>query len=109
MSSSKSLFEDVKEALSNRKLGSFRMPLRTRAKMHKYAKRFCPFSLLFFALFAAASFSSEPVSFLTATAIFLNTNNSNSTNFFNDNSDFLKTIETIETILFMWFLFAPTI
>ena len=56
--------------------------------MHKYAKRFCPFSLLFFALFAAASFSSELVSFLTATAIFLNTNNSNNTNFFNNNNDF---------------------
>ena len=31
--------------------------------MHKYAKRFCPFFLLFFALFAAASFSSEPAIF----------------------------------------------
>ena len=63
MSSSKSLFEDVIWALSNRKLGSFRTSLKTRAKMHKYAKRFCPFFLLFFALFAAVSFSSEPVLF----------------------------------------------
>ena len=31
--------------------------------MHKYAKRFCPFFLLFFALFAAALFSSESVLF----------------------------------------------
>ena len=63
MSSSKSLFEDVKEALSNRKLGSFRTPLKTRAKMHKYAKRFCPFFLLFLALFAAVLFSSESAMF----------------------------------------------
>ena len=76
MSSSKSLNEDVKEALSNRKLGSFRTPLKTRAKMHKYAKRFCPFFLLFLALFAAVLFSSESAFFLTATAVFLNTNNS---------------------------------
>jgi hypothetical protein len=70
MSSSKSLFEDVKEALSNRKLGSFRTPLKTRAKMHKYAKRFWLFFLLFLALFAAASFSSKPVITLTTTANF---------------------------------------
>ena len=38
MSSSKSLFEDVKWALSNRKLGPFKMPLKTGAKMNKYAK-----------------------------------------------------------------------
>jgi len=63
MSSSKSLFEDVKEALSNRKLGSFRTPLKTRAKMHKYAKRFCPFFLLFLAPFAAVLFSSESAMF----------------------------------------------
>ena len=40
MSSSKSLNEDVKEALSNRKLGTLRAPLKKRAKMHKYAKPF---------------------------------------------------------------------
>ena len=38
MSSSKSLFEDVKWALSNRKLGSFKMALKKARKMHKYAK-----------------------------------------------------------------------
>ena len=38
MSSSKSLFEDVKWALSNRKLGSFKMALKKALKMHKYAK-----------------------------------------------------------------------
>jgi len=70
MSSSKSLNEDVKEALSNRKLGTLRMPLKTRVKMHKYAKRFCPFFLLFFALFAAALFSSEPVIFLNGNSDF---------------------------------------
>ena len=109
MSSSKSLFEDVKEALSNRKLGSFRMPLKTRAKMHKYAKRFLLFSCCFL-LFLPPFRSLLNLRFFdTTTTIFLNTNNSNSTDFFNDNSDFFKTIETIETILFMWFLFAPTI
>ena len=35
---SKSLFEDVKWALSNRKLGSFKMALKKARKMHKYAK-----------------------------------------------------------------------
>jgi len=40
MSSSKSLFEDVKEALSNRKLGTFRTALKKRLKMNKYAKTF---------------------------------------------------------------------
>ena len=40
MSSSKSLFEDVKWALSHRKLGSFKTPLKKALKMHKYAKRF---------------------------------------------------------------------
>ena len=39
MSSSKSLFEDVKWALSNRKLGPFKMALKKSRKMHKYAKR----------------------------------------------------------------------
>ena len=38
MSSSKSLFEDVKWALSNRKLGPFKMALKKARKMHKYAK-----------------------------------------------------------------------
>gem|GEM_PF-2263063 len=38
--------------------------------MHKYAKRFCPFFLLFFALFAAALFSSEPVIFLNGNSDF---------------------------------------
>ena len=76
MSSSKSLFEDVKKALSNRKLGTLRAPLKKRAKMHKYAKRFWLFFLLFLALFAAVLFSSESAFFLTATAVFLNTNNS---------------------------------
>ena len=38
MSSSKSLFEDVKWALSNRKLGSFKTALKKALKMHKYAK-----------------------------------------------------------------------
>ena len=85
MSSSKSLFEDVKEALSNRKLGSFRTPLKTRAKMHKYAKRFCFFSCCFFALFAAVLFYSESAFFLTATAIIFE---HESHGFFNDNSDY---------------------
>ncbi len=31
--------------------------------MHKYAKRFCPFFLLFLALFAAVLFSSESAMF----------------------------------------------
>ena len=35
---SKSLFEDVKWALSNRKLGSFKTALKKARKMHKYAK-----------------------------------------------------------------------
>ena len=39
MSSSKSLFEDVKWALSNRKLGPFKMALKKSRKLHKYAKR----------------------------------------------------------------------
>ena len=47
MSSSKSLFEDVIWALSNRKLGPFKMPLKTGAKMNKYAKNDSSFSLLF--------------------------------------------------------------
>ena len=47
MSSSKSLFEDVKEALSDRKLGSLRTPLKKRAKLHKYTF----FRALFFACF----------------------------------------------------------
>jgi len=38
MSSSKSLFEDVKWALSNRKLGTFKTPLKKLPKMHKYAE-----------------------------------------------------------------------
>ena len=38
MSLSKSLFEDVKWALSNRKLGSFKTALKKARKMHKYAK-----------------------------------------------------------------------
>ncbi|MBD8997413.1 MAG: hypothetical protein EGR08_02025 [Prevotella sp.] len=38
MSSSKSLFEDVKWALSNRKLGPFKTPLKKPKKMHKYAE-----------------------------------------------------------------------
>ena len=38
MSSSKRLNEDVKEALSNRKLGSLRTALKKTRKMHKYAK-----------------------------------------------------------------------
>ena len=46
MSSSKSLFEDVIWALSNRKLGPFKMPLKTGAKMNKYAKNDSSFSLL---------------------------------------------------------------
>ena len=37
---SKSLFEDVKWALSNRKLGTLETPLKKGPKMHKYAKRF---------------------------------------------------------------------
>ena len=37
MSSSKSLFEDVKWALSNRKLGPFKMALKKSRKLHKYA------------------------------------------------------------------------
>ena len=37
MSSSKSLFEDVKWALSDRKLGPFKTPLKKGLKMHKYA------------------------------------------------------------------------
>ena len=40
MSSSKSLFEDVKWALSNRKLGTLGTPPKKGLKMHKYAKRF---------------------------------------------------------------------
>ncbi len=47
MSSSKSLFEDVIWALSNRKLGPFKMSLKTGVKMNKYAKKqlflFAPF------------------------------------------------------------------
>ena len=38
MSSSKRLNEDVKEALSNRKLGSLITALKKTQKMHKYAK-----------------------------------------------------------------------
>ena len=53
--------------------------------MHKYAKRFCPFFLLFLALFAAALFSSE-------SAMFWHDNNDffehESHEFFNDNNDF---------------------
>ena len=37
MSSSKSLFEDVKWALSNRKLGPFKTALKKSRKLHKYA------------------------------------------------------------------------
>ena len=37
---SKSLFEDVKWALSNRKLGTLGTPPKKGLKMHKYAKRF---------------------------------------------------------------------
>ena len=46
MSSSKSLFEDVKWALSNRKLGPFKTSLKTGVKMNKYAKNGSSFSLL---------------------------------------------------------------
>ena len=54
MSSSKSLFEDVKWALSNRKLGSLRTPLKKRAKLHKYTVFRARFFACFWQLFSSA-------------------------------------------------------
>ena len=50
MSSSKSPNEDVKWALSNRKLGSLRTALKKTRKMHKYAKRRGAVFLIFLAV-----------------------------------------------------------
>ena len=54
MSSSKSLFEDVIWALSNRKLGFFKTPLKKRAKLHKYTVFRARFFACFWQLFSSA-------------------------------------------------------